>query len=54
MKTNIKGSRVKFIQDGKLKRGTVTGSVPTLWGGALLTVKVGQTEITLDEKNILK
>jgi hypothetical protein len=33
MKTNTKGSKVKFLQDGKLKRGTVTDTVSTLWGG---------------------
>lgn len=27
------GTRVKFLQDGKIEKGVITGAVPTLWGG---------------------
>ena len=48
------GTRVKFLQDGKIKKGVITGAVPTLWGGETLTVKVGVREITIDAKAIIK
>ena len=54
MNSTKKGTRVKFLQDGRIKKGVITDTVPTLWGGETLTVKVGVREITIDAKAIIK
>lgn len=48
------GTKVQVLLDGKVKKGVVTGTVPTLWGGTAVTVKVGTKEQAIDYNAIVK
>ena len=48
------GTKVQVLLDGKVEKGVVTGTVPTLWGGTAVTVKVGTKEQAIDYNAIVK
>ena len=48
------GTKVQVLLDGTVKKGIVTSTVPTLWGGTAVTVKVGTKELAIDYNAIVK
>ena len=46
------GTKVQITLDGKVKKGVIIDTVPTLWGGDAFSIKVDRKEIVISAQAI--
>lgn len=47
------GTRVQITLDGKVKKGVIIDTVPTLWGGDAFSIRVDRKEIVISAQAII-